>query len=62
MYKVRYTNPEKPGSGFIDGFKLARDAKQAVANYNALYAKLGHGIRAEYLGKNAVLARGEARD
>jgi len=50
-YRVKYYNPDKPGSGFIDGYRLARDAKQSVENFNALYDKLGHGIRAEYLGK-----------
>ena len=52
-YRVRYFNPEKPGSGFIDGFRLARDAKRSVEEFNALYDRLGQGLRAEYLGNSA---------
>lgn len=51
-YRVRFWNPNRPpGNGFIDGFRLARDAKMTVEKYNAMYDKMGQGIRAEYLGK-----------
>jgi len=53
-YRVRYWNPEMPpGNGFIDGFRLARDAKMSVEKFNALYDRDGRGIRAEYLGKKS---------
>jgi hypothetical protein len=52
MYKVKFYNPELPGKGFIDGYKLARNAKRAVEAYNAQYDKDGKGIKAEYLGKS----------
>jgi hypothetical protein len=50
-YLVKFYNPEKPGSGFIDAYRLARNAKLAVEKFNALYDKEGRGIRAEYLGR-----------
>jgi len=52
MYRVKFWNPErKPGSGFIESYHRAAKAKAAVLAYNTLYEKLGHGLRAEYLGK-----------
>ena len=51
-YRVRYYNPEKPGSGFIDGFKRAARAREAVAKWNELYDRTGSGLRAEYLGQD----------
>ena len=56
-YRVRFWNPAKPGSGFISGYRRASVAKEVVAQFNALYDKLGHGIRAEYLGKHTEGAR-----
>jgi hypothetical protein len=50
-YRVKFFNPEKQGSGFIDGFRLARHAKETVEKFNTLYDKLGDGLRAEYLGR-----------
>jgi hypothetical protein len=37
------------------GTTRAAAAKAAVAAYNALYDKDGHGLRAEYLGKRKEL-------
>ncbi len=51
MYKVKFSNPELPGKGFIQGFKRAANAKIVAAKYNERYERDGGGIKAEYLGK-----------
>lgn len=49
-YRVRFWNPaQPPGNGYIDGYRLARDAKAAVEKVNASFDKCG--ICAEYLGR-----------
>jgi hypothetical protein len=55
MYRVKFWNPET-GKGFIEGYRLARNAKDAVKAYNNLYDRDGYGIRAEYLGKKTTSA------
>jgi hypothetical protein len=50
-YRVRFWNPAIKGSGFIDAYRLAGQAKAAADACNGLYIRDGVGVRAQYLGK-----------